>query len=163
MSNPNTVTVFSPEGEPFEMSRVNARDLCTHRGWAMSPLTVPPVKAETPAKPVKAETPTKTETKEPEHAEVDREGSGEADATGEAEDGEGEGSEGSAGSEATQPEQEDVLTDTAPFTTEEQFAELTEREDVVAYLAKHFPDFRPHHKAGRDGLVAKAIELATGE
>lgn len=154
MSNPNTVTVFSPEGEPFETSRVNARDLCTHRGWSMSPLTVPPVKAEEPAK---------TETKEPEHAEDDREGSGEADATGEAEDGEGEGSEGSAGSEATQPEQEDVLTATAPFTTEEQFAELTEREDVVAYLAKHFPDFKPHHKAGRDGLVAKAIELATGE
>lgn len=150
MSNPNTVTVYSPEGEPFEMSRVNARDLCTHRGWSMSPLTVPPV-----AQP--------DEPEEEDHAEDEREGSGQADATGEAEDGEGEGAEGSTGGEAPGSEQEDVLTDTAPFTTEEQFAELTEREDVVAYLAKHFPDFRPHHKAGRDGLVAKAIELATAE
>ena len=31
---------------------------------------------------------------------------------------------------------------------------------VVAYLAKNFPDFKPHHKSSRDGLVAKAIELA---
>lgn len=154
MSNPNTVTVYSPEGEPFEMSRVNARDLCTHRGWSMSPLTVPPV-TEEPKAPA--------ETKEEDHAEAEREGSGQADPAGEAEDGEGEGAEGSTGSEAPGPEQEDVLTGDAPFTTEEQFAELTEREDVVAYLAKHFPNFRPHHKAGRDGLVAKAIELATAE
>lgn len=150
MSNPNTVTVYSPEGEPFEMSRVNARDLCNHRGWSMSSLTVPPA-----TKPEESE--------EEAHAEDEREGSGQADATGEAEDGEGEGAEGSTGGEAPGSEQEDVLTETAPFTTEEQFAELTEREDVVAYLAKHFPDFRPHHKAGRDGLVAKAIELATAE
>jgi len=160
MPNPNTVTVYSPEGEPFEMSRVNARDLCNHRGWSMSPLTVPPVVEEPKTEaPVETKTP---EPKEPEHAEDDREGSGEADATGEAEDGEGEGSEGSAGSEASGPEQEDVLNaDEAPFTTAEQFAELTERDDLVAYLAKHFPDFRPHHKSSRDGLVAKAIELAT--
>jgi hypothetical protein len=160
MSNPNVVTVYSPEGEPFEMSRVNARDLCSHRGWSMSPLTVPPLKAEKPTE-IKTETPVAT--KEETHAEDDREGSGKTDATGETEDGEGEGSEGSPGGEASEPEQEDVLTDTAIFTTEEQFAELTDREDVVAYLAKHFPDFRPHHKAGRDGLVAKAIELATSE
>lgn len=154
MHNPNTVTAYSPEGEPFEMSRVNARDLCSHRGWSMSPLTVPPVKTE-----IKAETPAAT--KEEAHAEADSEGSRE-DGQG-TEGSEADGTEGSAGSEAAQSQQEDVLTDTAIFTTEEQFAELTEREDVVAYLAKHFPDFRPHHKAGRDGLVAKAIELATGE
>jgi len=157
MQNPNTVTVYSPEGEPFEMSRVNARDLCSHRGWSMSPLTGGNTKAEKPAEP-----------KEEIHAEDDREGSGQADATGETEDGEGEGPEGSTGGEAPEPEQEDVLIDprtdfSIPFTTEEQFAELTEREDVVDYLAKHFPDFVPHHRARRDGLVAKAIELATGE
>jgi hypothetical protein len=141
MSNPNIVTVFSPDGDRFEMSRINARDLVNHRGWSMSPLTVPPTKAET-----------KEET------------NAEADTTGEADDVEGEGAEGSTGGEASDPEQEDVLTTSdAPYTTEEQFAELTEREDVVAYLAKHFPDFEPHHRSRRDGLVTKAIELATGE
>jgi len=160
MQNPNTVTVYSPEGEPFEMSRVNARDLCSHRGWSMSPLTVPPVKAEKPAE-IKTETP--VETKEETHAEADSEGSGQADATGETEDGEGEGTEGSTSGETPGSEQEDVLTDPVIFTTEEQFAGMTDREDVVVYLAGAFPDFKPHHKAGRDGLVAKAIELATGE
>ena len=47
--------------------------------------------------------------------------------------------------------------------TEEDFADLETREDVVAYLAVAFPDFKPHHLSKRDGLVAKAIELAAGQ
>ncbi len=124
MSNPNTVTVFSPEGEPFEMSRVNARDLCNHREWSMSPpeggVTAP---VEEPADAVDE--------------------AGETETTEEA----GE---------------EEVTDEVTVFTTEEQFAALTEREDVVAYLAATFPEFKPHHKSSRDGLVAKAIELAAG-
>lgn len=48
------------------------------------------------------------------------------------------------------------------FTTAEQFAGF-DRDAVVEYLAKHFPDFKPHHKSSVDGLIAKAIELATAE
>lgn len=144
MSNPNTVTVYSPQGEPFEMSRVNARDLCSHRGWSMSPLTVPPV-SEAPA-----------ETKEAADAVNDSAGSVE---DAETESSATETGEAEAGEEA---EEEVNTAGVTIFTTEEEFASLPEREDVVDYLAVAFPDFKPHHKSSRDGLVAKAIELATG-
>lgn len=52
--------------------------------------------------------------------------------------------------------------DATIFTTAEQFAGF-DRDAVVAYLAKHFPDFKPHHKSSADGLIAKAIALATSE
>lgn len=51
----------------------------------------------------------------------------------------------------------------AVLTTEEEFEALPDRADVVAYLAKHFPDYRPHHLAKREKLIADAIQLATGE
>lgn len=137
MSNPNTVTVYSPEGEPFETSRVNARDLCTHRGWSMSPLTG----GATPAP------------KEAEDAVTDSAGS--------VEDAKTESPATEAG-EAEEAEEE-VTEAVTILTTEEEFDSLPEREDVVAYLAAAFPDFKPHHKSSRDGLISKAIELAAGE
>lgn len=142
MSNPNTVTVFSPEGEPFEMSRVNARDLCSHRGWSMSPLTVPPV-AAAPAEP-----------KEPADAGTDSAGS--------VEDAETESTAAEDGEAGEEAEEEVSAAGVTILTTEEEFDSLPEREDVVNYLAAAFPDFKPHHKSSRDGLVAKAIELAAG-
>lgn len=142
MSNPNTVTVYSPEGEPFETSRVNARDLCAHRGWSMSPLTA----GAAPAPKKEAEDAV-------------------ADSAGSVEDAETESEDTEAGEEGVEEADEEATATEGVkvFTTEEEFDDLTEREDVVAYLAAAFPDFKPHHKSSRDGLVAKAIELATGE
>lgn len=140
MSSPNTVTVYSPEGEPFEMSRVNARDLCTHRKWSMSPLTVPPV-AAAPA-----------ETEEAADASTDSEGSVEDVVSNEG-----------AAEEVADEEAPEVVSRLGIKTHEVEFDHMTTREDVVAYLADFFPDFKPHHKSSRDGLVAKAIELAVGE
>lgn len=138
MSNPNTVTVYSPDGEPFEMSRVNARDLVAHRKWSMSPMTAVEtvlVQAEATSETVVApEIITQAVVADGEEEQVNFD-----------------------------DDKIDEESDVGIFTTEEQFDGLTEREDVVAYLAKHFPDFVPHHKSSRDGLVAKAIKLATGE
>jgi hypothetical protein len=143
MSNPNTVTIWSPNGEPFEMSRVNARDLLNHAKWSSTP-----PEGAAPAKAVEVATEEDTS-------------NGSADSERSVEDADEAGTEAEAGEgEAAEAGEAEV---TAPFTTEEQFAALTERDDVVAYLAKHFPDFKPHHKSSRDGLVAKAIELAAGE
>lgn len=149
MSNPNIVNVFAPDGEMFEMTRVNARDLCTHAGWSM---TRPDVIKTAPA----------AEPEEEDHASNEREGSRE----------DGEGTSGEAGrdeaettGEASGEGQEEVLTESGPafFTTAEEFDHLETREAVVEYLAEKFPDFRPHHKSSRDGLIAKAIELAASE
>lgn len=144
MSNPNTVTVYSPTNEPFEMSRVNARDLCAHAGWSMKPLD-----GYTPPKP----------DKEPTHEET----ADAADSEGSVEDAEGEDAEGSEG-EDEGAEGEDAgeeNADTLVIRKEEaDFDDLETRDDVVAYLAEAFPDFKPHHLSKREGLVAKAIELA---
>ena len=138
MSNPNTVTVYSPDGEPFEMSRVNARDLVAHRKWSMSPMTA----VETVLVQAEAITDTVVEpVVTTETVEV----------------------EGTEEQVITEDGKIDEESDVIILTTEEQFAEMTEREDVVAYLAKAVPDFVTHHKSNRDGLVAKAIKLATGE
>jgi len=158
MSNPNTVTVYSPEGDPFEMSRANARDLCNHRNWSMNPVahstaTAPATKEIDHGSPASERS---VEAPVPEKAEVEAEpAADEAEVEVEAEEEVVE--EVAADEDEAAADQDNA---SAPFTTEEQFADLVEREDVVAYLADHFPDFRPHHKAGRDGLVAKAIELA---
>lgn len=64
MSDPNLITVFDKNGEPFETTRANARDLVTHVGWSYSRPTViekvveakpepaPVVEVETAAAPV---------------------------------------------------------------------------------------------------------------
>lgn len=149
MSNPNTVTVYSPEGEPFEMSRINARDLCAHRGWSMSPLTSG--KAPAPKK-------------EAEDAAADSAGSVEDAATEITETEAPAEAEAEVVEEAVEEAVEEVTAEAGVkvFTTADEFDELTTREDVVAYLAAAFPDFKPHHKSSRDGLIAKAIELAAG-
>ncbi len=124
-------TVYSPQGEMFEVSALNAHDLVTHAGWSYdAPNKVPVAEEAAPE-------------------EVDET----ADETDE-----------DAGDDAGDETSEDDASDETaaePFTTEEQFAALTEREDVVAYLAETFPDYKPHHLAKRESLIAKAIELAT--
>lgn len=148
MTNPNTVTVYSPDGEPFEMSRVNARDLCAHRQWSMSPPDPAAANSAKPKEPaVAAPAVERGIEDEAEQAEAGQEEAGHAD-------------EAEAGYADEAEDGEEV----APtvFTTAEQFAHLETREEVVAYLAATFPEFRPHHKSSRDGLVAKAIELAAG-
>jgi hypothetical protein len=56
MSDPNLVTIYSPEGEAFEVTRLNARDLTTHAGWTEVPVQkAAPAAAETPV-----ETPVET-------------------------------------------------------------------------------------------------------
>lgn len=123
--------VYSPVGEMFEVSALNAHDLVTHAGW-----TYKAADGEAPA-PKPEATPIVEDEDKVEETD-DTSGNDDDDAE-------------DAGDDADAD---------APFTTEEQFAELTDREAVVAYLAQHYPDFTPHHLAKRESLIAKAIELA---
>lgn len=151
MTDPNTITVFSPANEPFEMSHANARDLTSHAGWTYSPQGAAPA-----AEPEAAEPEDTTD------ASTADEGSDEV--SDEAEEGTEDGTEdgGDTGEEEAGDEgEEEVASDDAVlFTTEEQF-EGMERDEIVAYLSANFPDYHPHHKTGVEKLIAKAIELAT--
>lgn len=150
MTNPNLITVWSPDGsEMIETSRANARDLVTHVGWSYSPphviekIVVVEKAAETEKEPAnevgetEAETPAATETETVTETPAEDAGEDDADAD---------------------------TSDEAPAVrkTEADFDDLESREDVMAYLAATFPDFKPHHLTKRAGLVAKAIELANG-
>lgn len=150
MSNPNTVTVYSPDGEAFETSRVNARDLCAHREWTMSP----PATATTPAAEPVEETPVETEDKSDAEDDSERgvEDAGQEDA--------GQEDAAAVSEEAGEEAGEEVVGPAGIKTVEDEFEYLTTRDQLVEYLEEFFPDFKPHHKAGRDSLVAKAIELA---
>lgn len=160
MSNPNLFIVYSPEGEKFETSRANARDLTTHAGWSYSPpaasiaaCTVPPVKEEPKPAP---QVETKTETPAPKDdtdASTSSEGRSEDASEGDeaSEAGEGEASEGATGENSEDRK-----------LTADDFAYLETREQAVALLADQFPAFKPHHKQDRDKLVAKLVELSNG-
>jgi hypothetical protein len=147
MSNPNLISVWSPDGsEMIETSRANARDLVTHVGWSYAPPQVVEkiVLVEKDSLPEKEST--------------DEVGKAQTETTPTAEDvTEAETATDEVEAEGTSPDQVVILT------TEEEFEALESREDVVNYLAKAFPDFKPHHLAKRDGLVTKAIELAEAE
>ncbi len=143
--NPNLISVWSPDGsEMIETSRANARDLVSHVGWSYSPphviekIVVVEKEATHEVGETKTETPTTTETEEVIETPAEDEDAGEEESAEEEPSGEAP----------------------AVRKTEEDFADLETREDVVAYLATAFPSFKPHHLAKRDGLVAKAIELA---
>jgi len=147
MSNPNDLKVYSPSGEMFEMSRANAHDLTTHAGWSfkapteikapaeIAACTVPPVVKETADAPSTADSARSVEASDTPVVEAEAETSTEAV------------------EEAA--EENDAVTDA-------DFAHLEDRDAVVAYLAEHFPEFKPHHKSSRDGLVAKLVELTNG-
>lgn len=133
MTDPNLVKVFSPTGEMAEVSKLNARDLTGNSGWTYERLIAAATPAPKPA-PVKPVAPEEKQTPAP------------------------------AADETDQTEETNEDAETADlFTTVEQFDALEERDAVVAYLAKHFPDFKPHHLSKRDKLVEKAIELATAK
>ncbi len=135
MSDPNLITVFDKNGEPFETTRANARDLVNHVGWTYARPTViekiveatpaPAPVVEEPAAPVAEEAPTPA-VEEP----------------------------------AAEAAEEVAAVEAATvFTTAEEFEGL-DRDGVVAYLAATFPDYQPHHRSGRDKLVEDAIKLA---
>lgn len=142
MSNPNLFKVWSPDGsEMVETSRANARDLTTHAGWLNSPPHVIEkiVVVEVPAPAAKTETPAPVAAPAAEPV-VEEAPVVEDDAE--------------AGDE------DDAAEAPAVRKTEEDFADLTERDDVVAYLAATFPEYKPHHLTRRETLIKKAIELA---
>ncbi|MEQ6333009.1 hypothetical protein [Sphingobium sp. MK2] len=58
---------------------------------------------------------------------------------------------------------ETTTEETAPKArvTVEDFADLTDKADVAAYISTAFPDAKIDGRANRDKLVAQAIELAT--
>lgn len=141
MSNPNLFKVWSPDGsEMVETSRANARDLTTHAGWLNSPPTVV-------EKIVVVEVPAAAETKTETPAPV-------VEAAPAAE---------TVVEEAPAAEETPVVEEAAAPAarkTEKDFDDLPEREDVVAYLAATFPEYKPHHLTRRETLIKKAIELA---
>lgn len=153
--NPNLFKVWSPDGsEMIETSRANARDLTTHAGWLNSPPTIIEKIVIVEKAPTDEVVETKTETEAPAATEVVTEtapAQEEAPAADEDDDADAGNEDDSTGDETP-----------AARKTEEDFADLTERDDVVAYMAAAFPDFKPHHLMKRDKLVQKAIELANG-
>lgn len=131
MSDPNMTTVYDKNGEPFETSRANARDLVTHAGWSFARPTV--IEKIVEVQPTPVPTPIVEETAAAPVFEEETAAAEDFDAA--------------------------TATGVELFTTVEQFADL-DREGVVVYLADNFPDFQPHHRAGRDKLVEEAIKLA---
>lgn len=136
----NLVTVYSPEGEPFETSTANARDLVTHALWSY---TAPQGGVLAPVAPKEI---TDGESTVPPSEGGSPEGQAESEGSESANEGQGEGEEG--GEKA-------VL-------TEADFDGKT-RDEVADWLAVNYPDYHPHHKTGVDKLIAKAIELSTAE
>lgn len=139
MSDPNLITVFDKNGEPFETSRANARDLVTHVGWTYGrPKVVEKiVEVATPAAPV-------VETLVAPVAEVETPAAPVVEAP------------------AAPVVETEVATPaaTALLTTVEAFEDFG-RDEVVAYLTENFPAATYHHKTGRDKLVELAISLAS--
>lgn len=130
-------TVYSPEGDMFETSALNAHDLVTHAGWSYEALTGTPAPAPAPEPVV---TPPAEEP--------------EADADETTDESEAEETADESDEDETPADEPKVRK------TVEDFADLEDRDAVIAYLATAFPDFKPHHLAGRDKLVEKAVELA---
>lgn len=161
----NLLTIYSPDGEKFEVTKPNFRDLTTHRGWsAKPPVTTAPAAAPEPAPEPQSEPEPVIEPETEEDADAGNDGAGsessdanEGEATETAEAGE-EGDEGEAGEEDEVSEDAEAF---VPFTTVEQFDGLADKLDVQAYLTQHFPDFKFDGRANRDKLIAQAIELAT--
>jgi len=145
------MTVYDPEGTAFEVSPINAKDLVQINGWTFQK---PVIKIVNQAEPeVPAEEPSEEEAADEAPAE---EAADEAPAEEAADEAPAEEAADEAPADES-PEEEAA----APYTTVEQFEALERREDVVAYLAEHFPDFTPHHLHKRETLIEKAIELAT--
>lgn len=145
MSNPNTATVFDPNGDVFEMSKANARDLVEHAGWSFSkPIMIEKI-VEVPVKHTTPETPAKEEAEQEEAAEEAAEEEATDDDVEEA---------------VEEAAEEEAETEADTAVTLEDFADIEDRDAAVKYLAENFPDFKPHHKAGRDSLVEKIVELS---
>lgn len=153
----NLVTVFAPDGERFEVSTANARDLTSHvAGWSYDGN----VAAATPAPAAPAPTPTAPAPIVAEPVKDNTDGSThEGQESVPTEEGRGEAGPSEGEGEAPVPaegEGQEVA-----FTTVEQFAALTEKADVQAYITAKFPDFTIDGRSNRDKLIAQAIELAT--
>lgn len=143
MQNPNDVTVYSPTGEPFEVSRANGRDLTMHSGWSYERLIVAatPAPAPSPVAPV-----TKTETPAPAAPVTPPAPAAEVETP----------------VETIETPAEDAAADEAPKArlTPEDFADLETKHDVFAYIEATFPGNKIDGRANRDKLIAFAIDLA---
>lgn len=148
------VKIFSPENEPFEVSKANARDLTTHRGWTYGPNDGTPAAAPVEEAEAEDEIETEDETETEDGSDDTESGSESGDEEANEQDDEeanadGTEEEGSDGEE----EAKELLT------SEEDFADF-DKEAVVAYLEKNFPEAAFDKRSGRDKLVAFAIEQA---
>lgn len=142
--------IFSPEGEPFEVSKANARDLTTHAGWAYSP--------KTEADAEEAETEAEVETEDETETEDDSDASETGAESGDEEANDEQGSEEADADDAAEEEGSEEEAE-GLLTSEEDFADF-DKEAVVAYLEKNFPEAAFDKRSGRDKLVAFAIEQA---
>lgn len=148
------IKIFSPENEPFEVSKANARDLTTHRGWTYGPNNGTPAAAPVEETEVETETETEVETETEDDSNASESGAESGDEEADDEQGSEEAdADDAAEEEGTEEEGEDLLT------SEEDFADF-DKEAVVAYLEKNFPEAAFDKRSGRDKLVAFAIEQA---
>lgn len=145
------VTVFSPAGEPFEVTPVNARDLTKHAGFTYE---APNGTAPAPAAEAKADA------------------DAEAKAAAEREAAEQEAAlvakkeeiEARLAAEAKAAAEAQTAAETpAVRLTEEDFADLEDKAAVRAYIEATFPDAEIDGRSNREKLIALAIELATAE
>ncbi len=156
------VKIYSPEGEPFEVSKANARDLTTHAGWSYAQAGAAAPTAPAEPEVVEEETETEeteteeTETEETETELTDTEQEDEADAQ-EGSESESEAETGTDESGSEEAEGQEPVSEV--LTSEEDFADF-EKEDVVKYLEDTFPDAQFDKRSGRDKLVVLALELA---
>jgi hypothetical protein len=138
MSNPDLPTVYSPAGEPFETSKANARDLVTHAGWSYTApekttkatLAATTAPVTPPAAPAAPVTPPPVE---------------------------------ETTEETTEETSEETSEETAApklRLTVEDFADLTDRADIRAYIESTFK-VDADGRSSRDKLIAQAIALAT--
>ena len=129
----NLYTVFSPQGERFEVTRLNFHDLITHAGWSQSA----PTGAQAPASVVEDD----------QTADYDDPAT-EADETV-VEVAETEETAGEDGDDAPKVR-----------ATEEDFADLENKADVAAYIRATYPDAEFDGRLNRGKLVEFAIDLA---
>lgn len=165
----NLFVCYSPTGERFETTRPNFNDLTRHAGWYEHP-PHPDTVAENIAKTsVSAETARQAEASAPaDAAKAEREAAEATEREAEnqrlreeaerrtredAEDREAAGDEESEGGEANQRVLKLLPSD---------FADM-DKPAVFSYIEKTFPGNSIDGRAGRDKLVAIAIELANAE
>lgn len=150
-NNNNLVKVYSPKGELFEVTKVNARDLTTHAGFTT-----------TPPNGVVCEAPADNSKEEAEAAAAAAKAAEEAKAAEAAAAAaeEAKAAEAAAAAAAANAGSDE---ETKVRLTEEDFADLEDKAAVRAYIEATFPGTDIDGRSNREKLIAMAIELATAE